>query len=500
MKSFALPESVVTVFSTLEQAGYQVYAVGGCVRDLLMGRPTEDWDFTTNATPHEILKLFPDGFYNNVFGTVGIPVQKHLEGSDSSTKGLLYDKESVSSDVAGKNLKTPRGSDSSQVAQRDSWDDVTARTEQIYEITTFRTEHGYSDRRHPDKVFWGKSIEDDLARRDFTINSIAYDGKQIVDPFKGQQDIEKKLIRAVGDAKQRFSEDALRMMRAIRIATELQFIIEEQTFQAIRTHVSSIRTISQERIRDELLKIIETDFPADGFMLLKNSSLLAEILPELDRCFGIPQQSPKRHHIYDVGTHLIKSLQFCPSKDPIVRLATVLHDIGKYETFKKTDEGIITFYNHEIVGAKLMRAIVDRLRFSRHERERLLRLVRFHQFTVDERQTDSAIRRFIRNVGKENLDDMLALRTGDRLGGGARETSWRLELYKKRLEEVQVQPFSVADLKVDGNDVMKILNIKPGPMVGKVLNALFAEVEDDLTKNERDYLLKRIPEVSKTIK
>ena len=447
MQAFELPQSVESILKTFKDAGFEIFLVGGCVRDLLMERPTKDWDFTTNATPEEILKLYPDGFYNNVFGTVGIPTQN-----------------------------------SEQI--------------QIYEITTYRTEHGYTDKRHPDKISWGKTIEEDLSRRDFTINAIAYNGDQIIDPFGGQEDITNHLIRAVGEPTKRFEEDALRMMRAVRIATQLTCIIEQETFEAIKKNAHLIEHISGERVRDELFKILSSEFPSDGMMILKNSGLLGEILPELDRCFDIQQLSPKRHHIYDVGTHLVKSLELAPTKDPLVRLATLLHDIGKFDTYYKTPEGVITFYNHEIVSAALTREIVDRLRLSRDQREKVIRLVRWHQFTVDERQTDSAIRRFIRNVGRENLDDMLALRIGDRLGGGARETSWRLELYKKRLEEVQIQPFSIQDLKVNGYDVMKILDIKPGPQVGKILEALFKEVEEDKEKNNREYLLKRIPEIS----
>ena len=445
MQKFQLLEEVLHIFNTFKRADYEIWAVGGSVRDLLMDKPTRNWDFTTNATPEEILKLFPDGFYNNTFGTVGVPI------------------------------KNEKGE-----------------TQDVYEITTYRTEHGYSDSRHPDTVSWGKSIEEDLARRDFTINAIAYDGERFVDPYDGQEDIKKRVIKAVGDGQKRFEEDALRMIRAIRIATELQFLIEEKTFLAIKENTTLVQKLSGERIREELVKILASDFPSDGFLLLRNSGLLHELLPELDICFGVPQQSPKRHHIYDVGTHSLKALQFCPSKDPIVRFATLLHDIGKATTFKKNIEGIITFYNHEIVSTALVHTICKRLRFSKKESQRIERLVRWHQFTVDERQTDSALRRFIRNVGKENLDDMLALRIGDRLGGGARETSWRLELFKKRLEEVQIQPFSIADLKVDGHDVMKILNTAPGPKVGEVLNALFKQVEEGKLQNDREVMLQAL--------
>ncbi len=429
------PQSII---DTLKKAGFEAYAVGGSVRDILMNRPTHGWDFTTNATPEEILKLFPDSFYDNQFGTVGI--------------------------------KQP---------------------EDVYEVTTYRSEKGYKDHRHPDVIHWGKTLEEDLSRRDFTINAIAYDGKKFVDPYHGQEDLKNKIIRAVGEPNKRIEEDALREMRAVRIASELGFMIEPATLAAIKTNAKLITDISAERVHDELLRILASPFAADGILLLKQTGLLKIIIPELDAAFAIGQKSPARHHIYDVGTHSVMAMKLCPSKDPIVRLATLLHDIGKVKTVKNINT-IITFYNHEMVGTKLAKNILMRLRFSNKDTERILTLIRWHQFTVDERQTDSALRRFIRHVGKENLADMLALRTGDRLGGGAAETSWRMELFKKRLEEVQKQPFTVADLKIDGHDVMKSLNVKPGPVIGKTLNDLFAEVESGKLKNEREALLTRL--------
>jgi tRNA nucleotidyltransferase/poly(A) polymerase len=227
--------------------------------------------------------------------------------------------------------------------------------------------------------------------------------------------------------------------------------------------------------------------------------LLTEILPELEKAFSIPQKSPGRHHLYDVGTHSLMSLKNCPADDPLVRLATLIHDLGKVATFRKLTNGTITFYNHEVVSTSIARNFASKFRFSNKETERLVTLVRWHQFTVDERQTDSAVRRFIRHVGQENLKDILDVRVGDRLGGGARETSWRLEEFKRRLIEVQKQPFSVNDLKVDGNDVMKTLNIQPGPMVGRLLEKIFNEVVKEGTPNERNILLKRIKEIEKKL-
>jgi putative nucleotidyltransferase with HDIG domain len=443
-----LPREAQTIIDVLAAAGFEAYAVGGSVRDTLMGKPTHGWDFATSAPPEQILELFPQvSFYDNQFGTVGIKI-------------LNKKKE----------------------------------TEDVYEVTTFRSEKGYKDHRHPDKVVWGKTIAEDLSRRDFTINAIATDGRTIVDPFKGQDDIKNKLIRAVGEPEKRFAEDSLRLMRAVRIASQLGFGIEKATLEAIKKNATLLSSISQERIRDELIRILASPQPDAGIMLLRDTGLLAIILPELTEAFDVAQKSPKRHHIYDVGLHSVMALKHCPSADPIVRFATLIHDIGKTKTVKVLPDGVITFYNHEVAGTRMAREIVARLRLSRKDAEKVLTLVRWHQFTVDERQTDSAIRRFIRRVGKENIEDMLALRIGDRLGGGARETSWRLELYKKRLEEVQKQPFTVSDLKVSGHDVMKEYEVAPGPVVGAALNALFAEVEAGTVANKRKDLLARLAE------
>jgi tRNA nucleotidyltransferase/poly(A) polymerase len=427
-----------------QKSGFEIFVVGGAVRDLLLGKKVENWDFTTNAKPEQILKLFPDGFYNNQFGTVGITIE-------------IDDKKFV------------------------------------FEVTTYRKEDFYDDRRHPKKIEWAETVEEDLSRRDFTINSLAFDGKKIIDPYDGQKHLQEKLIVAVGNSDKRFSEDALRLLRAIRFASELGFLVENKTRASIQKNSSLIGHISWERIRDELLKILDSDHPAEGILFMKNTGLLTYVLPEVDICFMIPQKSPKRHHIYDVGTHLVMALKSCPSKDPITRLATLLHDIGKSKTFRKDEKtGLITFYNHEVVGTTMTIVIADRLRLSNKQKEKLVRLVQYHQFTVTEIQTDKAVRRFIREVGKEYLQDMLELRTGDRIGSGATPTSWRLELFKKRLIEVQKQPFTVADLKVDGNDVMKIMKLKPGPQVGEILKKLFNQVVEGKLKNEKDVLVKTI--------
>ena len=435
-----LPSEVNKFINTIQKAGFECYAVGGSVRDLLLGRDSEEskrFDFATNATPEEIQKIFPESFYENTYGTVGVKI------------------------VGG----------------------------EIFEITPFRKEGKYSDARHPDKVVWAKTIEEDLARRDFTINAMATDGENFIDPYVGQNDLKEKIIRAVGNANDRFAEDGLRLLRAIRLATQLGFTIEEVTWEAIRNNSELITKISAERIRDELIKILSSDFPADGIKLLDNAGLLDHVLPELAQGKGVSQKGT--HHVDDVFIHSLKALQFCQNPSWIVRLATLLHDVGKPVTYKERN-GKATFYSHETVGAHIAKKIADRLHFKKEDREKLYMLVRWHMFSVSEFLSDAAMRRFIKRVGPENTTDMLDLRTADRLGSGVKETSWRHEDFKKRIIDVQKHIPSVNDLKVDGKDVMKILKIGPGPKVGEVLNKLFDEITEDPAKNDRKYLLERI--------
>jgi tRNA nucleotidyltransferase (CCA-adding enzyme) len=482
-----LPKSVLDVVYKFLKNEHEIYIVGGAVRDILMGNTVVDWDFTTSATPEDIQSALGSESYYMGFGTVGYPTE------DSRLKP--------------------------------------------FEITTFRTEHEYSDFRRPDKVEWGKTLEEDLQRRDFTINAMAFSiaqtkklknlktkkqtsnekhigsgsvgssevsameevGVEIIDPYNGQTDLENKIIRAVGDPTERFSEDALRMMRAIRIASQLGFMIEDETFEAIRVNAGLINKIAKERIKDELFKILASQDPYHGIVLLNESGLTDEILPEFVKTFGVEQKSPGRHHIYDVGTHSMYALKFVSERneDPVTRFATLIHDIGKPQTYKKLETGVITFYNHEVVGGRIAKNIADRLRFSKKEKDKFYRLVRFHQFTVNEEQTDSAIRRFVRKITPEYVSDMLDLRVGDRLGGGARETSWRLEDFKKRLVEVQKQPFTVHDLKLKGDDVMNELGIGPGPTVGTILDKLYKDVVESKVQNEKEALLERLKRVKK---
>ncbi|MBI2018016.1 CCA tRNA nucleotidyltransferase [Candidatus Daviesbacteria bacterium] len=443
--NYTLPDEVKNILDKFNKNEFQIYIVGGAVRDLLMEKEVSDWDFTTDAKPEEILEIIPEGFYDNKFGTVGLDVGNG-----------------------------------------------------VFEITTMRKEGIYRDHRHPVEVSWTDKIEEDLARRDFTVNAIALSSDNIlVDPFHGQQDIKDKIIRCVRDPDTRFQEDALRLMRAIRLACQLDFEIDEKTFEAIKKNAHLIKEIATERVRDELFKILESPNTYIGIVKLRESGILQIILPELEKCFGIVQEGPKHDRVYDIGEHSLLALKECTSKDPLTRFAALLHDIGKVKTVRVEKDGNVTFFNHDFIGGKIVLDLGKRFNLSKKYLDKLYRLVRWHMFSVDENQTDSAIRRFIKNVGIENIADMMAVRVGDRLGGGTQsETSWRIEKFKERIKEVLKKPFSISDLKVNGKDVMETLKIKPGPKVGEILQKLFEEVQEDSSKNNKEYLIIRIKQLN----
>lgn len=488
-----IPPTVLEIYNKLEEKGFQVYLVGGCVRDMLLDKPVKDWDLTTNATPEEMLALFPEGFYDNQFGTVGVPVKLNQQ-----LRIKNYGDENMGG-VNGDPARVPAAQ--AKPSERGDERQDPDRMNSIVEITTYRTERDYKDSRHPTSVTWGKTIEEDLERRDFTINAMAMkinEGKEeIVDPYNGQEDLQNHLLRAVGDPTKRFKEDALRLMRAIRFATQLSFTIEEDTWKAMQEDVVLLEMISGERIRDELLKILGSEFPYEGVMLLKNAGLLQYILPELLEGIGVSQERPGRHHTTDVFTHNVMSLKYTPSQNSLVRFATLIHDIGKPRVQSFDKEGYVIFYNHEIVGAQIAYEIANRLHFSKKDRQKIVTLIRWHMFTVDEHITDSAVRRFIRRIGEENVKDMIDLRIGDRLGSGTQTAeSWRLKLFKDRIEkELAPGPFSINDLAIDGNDIMKELGISPSRKVGELLQKLFEEVDENLELNTKEYLLKRLKEL-----
>lgn len=443
-----LPKEIVKIMNKFTEAGFEAYAVGGCARDFLMEEKPSDWDITTNATPGEIQTLFPDNFYENKFGTV-----------------------TIKTDSENDNLKT-------------------------VEITTYRVETQYSDKRHPDEIIFTSTLEEDLSRRDFTINAIALDLKgNIIDPFRGKADIRNKIIRAVGDADQRFSEDALRMLRAIRLSVQLDFKIEDNTFRAIRKNSKLLEKISKERIRDEFIKMILSNYPDSAILLMKESQLLNYVIPELIRGIGISQN---KHHIYNVFEHSVRSLKHCPSKKLEVRLAALFHDIAK-PAVKKGEGYNATFYNHDHLGAKFAKKILKRLHFPNAVIDNVYLLIYNHMFYYEKDiVSEAGIRRFIKRVGKENIKDLIDLRIADRLGSGVPKAKpYRLRHLEYMIDKVQYDPISVKMLNIDGNDIINELKIAPGPVIGAILDALLAEVIENPSLNKREYLLERANEFTK---
>ncbi|HPS40555.1 MAG TPA: HD domain-containing protein [Candidatus Woesebacteria bacterium] len=519
-----LPFEVLYILHRLNEAGYESFLVGGAIRDLIMNFEPEqvkDFDFATNASPSQIQTVFRDSFYENKFGTVSITYENLIE--EIATKYQLPTKSFVDS-VQKKKIQKNRIIDLKNAKKiHASLKDKAACLSQKtikeslntstyippFEITTYRSDENYLDHRRPENVTLRKSIAEDLQRRDFTINALAItldknylqeifthkklqafyvidkEKYTLIDLHHGQEDLEKRIIRTVGNADQRFSEDALRMLRAVRLAVQLNMDIETDTYFAIKYHKDLLKFISVERIRDELLKILSSDNPAKGIELLDQTGLLPNIIPELYQGVGMQQ---KGHHTTDVWTHSIDSLRYCPSQDPIVRLAALLHDIGKPLSYKEENDEI-TFYNHDILGSRIASKIANRLHLSKKDVQRIFILVRYHMFNYQANYSDASIRRFIRKVGLENIDDILDLREGDRLGSGAKKTSWRLEEMKKRIIEQLNQPMDLNDLAIDGNDLMQALAIKPGPLLGKILNQLLEKTLEDPSLNQKELLL-----------
>lgn len=442
-----IPQEVQHIADTLEKAGFEAYLVGGCVRDLLVGRTPKDWDITTNAHPTDIEGIFPETFMNNDFGTVGVV----SETEDPTLK--------------------------------------------VVEVTPYRTESTYSDARRPDSVSFGVSLEEDLKRRDFTVNAIAFHLKteKIVDIYGGQEDIAGKRLKAVGNAVERFSEDALRMLRAVRLAVELGFVIEGETMSAIAQNADNLGRISKERIRDEFIKILNSKQPMQGIILLEKLGLLKYVAPDLLRGIGVEQNQA---HAYDVYGHLLHTMQHAADKDWDfdIRLAGLFHDISKPETRRWSDEKKDwTFHGHEVVGARVTKKALQDLKFPKEKIERVTNLIRWHMFFSDPDQvTLSAVRRTIANVGQENIWDLLKLRRCDRIGTGRpKEQPFRLRKYTAMVEEALRDPISVKMLKIDGSRIMEITKEKPGPKLGHTLHALLDEVLDDPSKNTAEYLENR---------
>jgi len=457
-----IPNPVREILEKLQENNFEAYVVGGCVRDLLMDREPKDWDVTTNAKPEEIMEVFPDSFYENKFFTVGIK-------------------------TGDENIP-------------------------IVEATTFRIEQKYSDKRHPDEVKFAETLAEDLGRRDFTINALAIGAKsqpclpagrkskvksdfEIIDLFQGQKDLKNKTIRAVGNPDERFDEDALRMMRAIRFASELNFSIENKTLEAIKGNAKSLGYVAEERIKDELRKIILSDNPSEGIELLHKTGLLNYIIPELEKGYGVKQN---RHHIYTIYKHNLLSLKFCPSAKLEVRLAALLHDIAKPQTKRGEGENA-TFYNHDHVGKKVAEKILKRLRFSNDVVDKTILLIDNHMFYYNPDEVgESSVRRLIKKVGLDNIKDLIDLRISDRLGSGVPKAKpYKLRHLEYIIDKVSSDAVSVKMLKINGNDLMKVLKIKPGPKIGAILDVLLSEVIEDAEKNNKKYLSQRALELDK---
>ena len=450
---YRIPKEVSIISDGLRQARFEAYLVGGCVRDLIIGLEPKDWDITTNANPERIQTLFPDSFYENEYGTVGV--------------------------------KT--GSEDPKLA--------------IVEVTPYRTESKYSDKRRPDAVAFGASLLEDLARRDFTINAIALEDSKghLIDPYDGQKDIKDKLVRAVGQPSERFNEDSLRMLRAVRLVAELSFGIDGDTATAISKNSEHLGRVSRERVKDELVRILNSSQPMNALVLAQQLGILQYINADLIRGIGVKQNQA---HSYDVFGHLMRTMQHAADKnwEFDIRLAGLFHDVSKPETRRWSEEkNEWTFHGHEVVGSRVTKKALEDLHFPRETIEKVVKLVRWHMFFSDPEQiTLSAVRRMIKNVGEENIWDLLNLRICDRIGTGRpKEQPFRFRKYKAMVDQALRDPISVAMLKTGGEHIMEKFHVNPGPKIGWTLNALLEEILDDSDKNTEEYLDKRTGELLK---
>lgn len=438
------------------EAGYECYLVGGSVRDLIiesrgMGRDTGDFDFATNARPEEVRRLF-----RKVIPT----------GERHGTMTVL----------AGGGL--------------------------AFEVTTYRADGVYADGRRPEEVRFSETLGEDVKRRDFTINGLAYDveGDEIIDLVGGLADIEKKIVRTIGDPIERFSEDGLRPYRACRIAAKFDFAIDAQTFAAIGKSLETAARVSMERVRDELMKLLAADKPSIGIEFMRQSGLLELFLPELAACHGMIQN---KYHRYDIYWHSLYACDFANRREPLIRLSALLHDLGKVPTRREGADGDHTFYNHEVIGARITKRVLKRLKFSNDDLVRVTNLVANHMFHYTDAWTDGAVRRFMRKVGMENLEDLIALRMADRLGNGMRGGMPQpIRELRKRIEKIieQQNAISVKDLDINGHVIMEQFGIKPGPVIGAILGQLLELVLDSPEMNVRTTLMEKAHEIFEKIK
>ncbi len=444
----SIPKDVLILCQRLRERGKRGWIVGGCVRDLLLGKTPKDWDVATDALPKEVKRFFPKVIETGIeHGTVTV-LMNHVP----------------------------------------------------YEVTTLRGEGAYSDGRRPDSVQFVSDIDADLARRDFTINAIAIDpvDGQIVDPYEGRKDLERRLVKAVGDARERFAEDGLRVLRAARFSATLEFEIEEDTFRAMSDgrSLSTFRKVSAERVRDEWMKSMLAKRPSVAFEAMRKTEILAITCPEIIESVGCEQN---KYHAFDVWGHAMACLDACDPK-PVLRMAALLHDVGKPRSRAFSDKTKdYTFYEHERIGAEMAEPILTRLKFSNDERARIGGLVRHHLICYSDDWTDAAVRRWLRRVGVDLTADLYRIGRADALGKGRDVTEDLLVL--ERLQERADAllragaALSTKDLAVRGNDLMKELGITPGPVIGKILERLLEVVTDDPAKNERTALVEEARKV-----
>jgi len=479
-----IPQEILDIAKKFQENKKELYLVGGCVRDMLMGIQPKDWDLTTNAKPKEIQKICSHTFYENDFGTVGVVLDKNNQKIEQIKEKL--EKNNVSQetkDLLEKEL-------------------VIRETLKNIEITPFRTESGYSDNRHPDKIEFSDKIEDDLSRRDFTINAIAYNPLtgELIDLFDGLKDLKEKKIRTVLNPNDRFQEDGLRIMRAVRFSAQLGFEIEENSLKSIKKNKELLKNISKERIQIEFNKIIMSERPEYGLNVTHETGILEYFLPELEENIGVIQGGA---HVYDVYNHILKALQSAADKKyPLyLRLAALFHDIGKGRTAEWSDKKQgNTFFAHEYVGAKMTEKILKRLKYSNEIVSRVTNLVRNHMFFADpDKITLSAVRRVIRKVGGEKeVWDLIKLRIADRLGmGRPKERTYRLRMYEAMIEEALRSPISVKDLKINGDQLISEFHMKPGRKIGQILHALMGITLETPENNNYEFLAKKVEEYLK---
>ena len=438
-------KNLLQIVQKFEEKGNQCYLVGGSVRDLIMNSQAFDYDLATDARPETVMGLFRKAIPTGIkHGTVSVILNK-----------------------------------------------------QTFEITTYRSDGKYLDGRHPETVSFSDTLEEDVQRRDFTINGLAYDliRETIIDYVDGYADLKKKIIRTIGEPIERFAEDGLRPLRACRFAAKLKFEIEEKTFAAITSSLPVVQKVSAERIRDELMKLMETEKPSVGLDKMRESGLLDLVLPELSTAFNISQN---RFHKYDIYYHSVLSCDAAPRDKPILRLAALLHDIGKVPTRRPGPNGDSTFYNHEVLGAKMTRKIMKRLKFSNEQIEKVNNLIINHMFHYTDEWTDGAVRRFIRKVGLESINDLITLRLADRIGNGARcGLPAPIETLMDKIRTVidADNAFSIRDLDIDGNVIMGSFNLHSGPIIGTILNELLEMVLDNPELNKREILIQKAGEI-----